>query len=516
MAEPAAKAVPAHDRALVPTAHPRLVLGAVLTISVCQFLDQMISNVALPHMRASLNASPETVTWVLTSFIIATAISAPINGWLADRIGSRNLFLGATALFLIASAACGAATTLPAMVAFRALQGVAAGFIGPMTQTILFDITPTSKHPGMTAIFSGVAMLAPLSGPFVGGYLTDTLNWRWCYYINLPIGIPALLLLWTQLPDRPRRDRPLDVTGFVSLALAIGAFQLMLDRGQSNGWFDSVEIITEAVIAVAALWVFSVHSFFAEQPLFPRALMSDKNFLGGCLQMMVIGLTVATVSAILPTFLQSLLGWPVILTGEAMAPRGLGTVCSTLIIGRLMRFVDLRVLIGAGFLTCGAATWAMTRWSAQVGWDEILIVTFFQGFGIGLTFSPMNLLTFGGLKADLRPDGASLLNLCRNIGGSVGITACVTLIARTQQTSHAELATHVTASTPLGPWEQLGLNADAILRMIDGEINRQAAMIAYLDCFLAIAIVLLVMALMPAFLRPLRRQGGETVHVPME
>jgi DHA2 family multidrug resistance protein len=398
----------AADRALVQVSNPLLVMISVITMGLCVYLDQTIANVALPHMRASLGASPETISWVLTSFIIATAITAPITGWMVDKLGSRMVYLGASALFLASSAACGAASSLSALVLFRMLQGVATGFIAPMTQMILFDISKPSEQAFMTSTYSAVAMVVPVSGPFVGAFLTDYLSWRWCFFINLVVGLPALVALAARLPTRPRQHRPLDVTGYASLAIAVGAFQMMLDRGQGNGWFDSTETIVEAVLAGGALWVFVVHSFFAERPLFPRALMRDSNFVAGCLQMMAIGMTVTTVAAILPTMLQTVMGWPVVFTGEAVAPRGFGTLVSTVLNGWLMRKIELRVLIAVGFAISAASTATMTSWSLQLHSNIMFWALLVQGIGMGLVFAPLNLIAFGGLETKYRPDGASL------------------------------------------------------------------------------------------------------------
>ena len=224
------------DRPLLEVRNRGLLLTAVMMVTVCQFLDATIANVALPHMQAALGAGVDSISWVLTSFIIAGAIAMPMTGWLSDKIGSRNLFIGATALFLIASAACGAATSLPAMIVFRIVQGTASAFMGPMTQTIMFDVSPPSKQAATMSQFGMLVMIAPISGPFLGGFLTDYLNWRWIFYVNLPIGIPALAVLWWLLPSRPAGQRRLDLFGFAFLGLGLGALQLILDRGQGEDW----------------------------------------------------------------------------------------------------------------------------------------------------------------------------------------------------------------------------------------------------------------------------------------
>ena len=486
--------------------HRGLLLMAVMMVSICQFFDATIANVALPYMRQELGASIETVSWVLTSFIIAGAIATPITGWLSDRIGSRNLFLGSTALFLIASAACGAASNLTEMVIFRAIQGVASAFIGPMTQTIMFDISPPSKQTQTMANFGMVVMIAPISGPFVGGFLTEYLNWRWIYYVNLPIGIPAFILMWWLLPSRPLAGRKLDKFGFAFLGLGLGALQLMLDRGEHADWFSSWEIIIEAIVVLSALWVFFIHSRTTDNPLFNAELFDNPSFTVSCAFMLVLGLTNISLSAVLPTMYQAIYHYPVMITGLLMAPRGFGVALSSLGGSRLLRIMDFRHMICIGYLITALSMWIMTTWSIEMDSTRILAASFIQGIGLGLVFSPMNLLAFSTMTPELRPDGASLLALFRNLGGSFGISAIVTLMARNQQISHADIAANVTqVSIP-------GVDIPAVVdkfpglggiipEMVNPEVTRQAYMIAYLDNFTLIGWVLLAVAPLSLFLK---------------
>ena len=496
-----AAAAPKLDQPLLVTRNRPLVLGAVMMVSMCQFFDATIANVALPHMRAALGASAESISWVLTSFIIAGAIGMPITGWLSDRVGSRNLFVGSTFVFLAASAACGAATSLPQMVVFRTLQGLAAAFLGPMTQTIMFDISPPSKQAATMSGFGMLVMVAPISGPFLGGYLTDYLNWRWIYYVNLPLGIPALAVLWFMLPSRKQIARPLDRMGFGTLALALGALQLMLDRGEHNGWFESSETWIEAVVAGTMLWMFVVHTAFTRRPLFSRRLFADPNFLVGCGMMMVLGVTNISLSAVLPTMYQTIYHYPVVFTGLLMAPRGFGVIASTLVTQRVMRRFDYRYLITLGYLMVSGSMWIMTTWSPEMDWHRIVMASFVQGLGLGMVFTPMNLIAFGALAPDLRPDGASLLGLFRSLGGSIGISVIFTLMAYNQQVSHSELVAHVTSMTDLSAMSG-GMRGEAGgLAMIEGVASQQSAMIAYLDNFKTIALLMVVVGLLPLFLK---------------
>jgi DHA2 family multidrug resistance protein len=502
------------DRPLLETKHRGLLLAGVMLVSICQFLDATIANVALPHMRAALGASPETISWVLTSFIIASAIATPVTGWLSDRIGSRNLFIGATALFLIASAACGAATSLGEMVAFRAVQGMAAGFIAPLTMTIMFDISAPSKQAMTMSYFSMIVMIAPISGPTIGGFLTEYVNWRWIFFVNLPFGIPALALMWWLLPSRPLVPRRFDVFGFSALAIGLGVLQLALDRGQNKDWLSSWEITTEFVIAFSALWIFVIHSIRAPHPLFRREIYSNVNFLIALGFMAIMGASVVGLSAILPMMYQSIYNYPVIDTGLLMAPRGVGVMISSYLAGRIIRNVDARYVITFGYLVAASGMWIMTFWSLDMDYHPILWAGFLQGVGFGLIVAPMNLLAFATLPPELRPDGSALMQLFRSIGGSIGISIIVTMLSRNQQRSHMEIGSHLTANSipavdlPAAIDRMQGMGA-GVMSAIDAEVSRQALMIAFLDNFYMIAFVLLLFAPLPLLLRKPREVDNE-------
>lgn len=494
------------DRPLLPSKHRGILLLGVMLVSISQFLDQTIANVALPFMKTALGASTDTISWVLTSFIIATAIFTPVTGWLSDRIGSRNLFLGATALFLVASALCGAATSLPEMVAFRAIQGMAAAFIGPLTMTIMFDISAPSKQAMTMALFSMIVMIAPISGPSLGGFLTEYLNWRWIFYVNLPIGIPALAILWWLLPSRAIERRPLDIAGFASIALALCAMQLALDRGQQEDWFNSWEIIIEAIVAVSCLWVFLVHTVQTKTPLFNPALFRNANFMISMGSMVIMGMAVVGLSSVLPMMFQTIYGYPVLETGMMMAPRGVGVMISAVFSGWFVRRYDARYLMCCGYLLAAGSMWYTTGWALVMDAWPILIASFIQGLGFGFIVSPMNLIAFATLPPALRPDGSSLMALSRSLGGSIGISVIVSMLARNQQVSHADLAAHITADIvpsidlPAVVGQVPGIG-NAVMAMIDGEVGRQALMIAFLDDFKLIAVMLLIFAPLPFILK---------------
>jgi MFS transporter, DHA2 family, multidrug resistance protein len=476
------------DKPLLESRRTGLLMAAVMVMSVCQFIDMTVANVALPHMQTSLNASMDTISWTLTSYIIAGVMVIPLTGWLSDRFGSRNLYIWASFLFLAASALCGAATSLTQMVLFRAIQGMGAAFVGSMSQTIMFDINPPSKQARAMSIWGMVVIIGPITGPFLGGYLTETLNWRWVFYINLPIGIPALAILAWLLPSRPLIQRKLDVFGASLLAVGLCALQLMLDRGQHKDWFESREIVVELIIALSAFWVFFIHNRSTPNRLFPSEMLQNSNFLIGVAFMVLMGIANVALSSMMPTLLQNIYRYDVMDTGLLMAPRGCGVMVTMMMVNILVKRFDGRKIVAAGYAIAAYSLWRMTGWSLEMNSDHIIIDGFVQGIGLGLVFMPMNMIAFSNLEPRFRPDGTTLLTLARNLGSSFGISVIVTMLARNIQISHADIAANLTSSSiptiDLGSAAAtLGTVGGGLMMMINGEVSRQAAMVAYLDNF---------------------------------
>lgn len=509
---------PPEDRPLLESKHTGLLMAAVMGMSVCQFLDITILNVALPHMQTSLNAGMDTISWVLTSYIIAGVLVLPLTGWLSDRLGSRNLFVGASILFVLSSMLCGVATSLSQMVIFRAIQGIASAFIGPMSQTIMFDINRPSKQARSMAIWGAVVMIGPISGPFIGGFLTEQLNWRWCFYVNLPIGIPAIAILWWLLPSRPVIKRQLDVFGAAMLGLGLGTLQLMLDRGGQNDWLESRETVGELIIALSALWIFFIHSRSVAHPLFDGKMVRDPNFLAGLAFMAILGVTNVALSAILPTLLQTVYGYDVMQAGILMAPRGLGVLVTMLLTTRLMGKIDTRIILSVGYVIAASSLWLMSGWSLEMGSREIIIGGFVQGLGLGFVFVPVNMIAFSTLSPFYRTDGTTLMTLFRNLGSSFGISVIITLLSRNIQTSHADIAANVTSFNmptidPSSTAAMMGSLGSAAMVMLNGEVTRQAAMIAYLDNFYMMFWLILAIAPLSWLLKkPTLRGMPEPVH----
>ena len=377
------------DRPALHTSNRPLLTVGVMAATIMQILDSTIANVALPHMQATLSATTDTITWVLTSYIVASAVAIPMTGWLADRIGSRKLFLASVVGFVAASMLCGLASTLPEMVAFRVLQGIAAAFMNPLSQTVMMDINPPSKQAAAMSIWGMGVMVGPILGPVIGGWLTENYNWRWVFYVNVPIGIACFAVLWALLPSRPITKRRFDLFGVSMLALAISALQLMLDRGTNADWFNSTEIWIYAALAASAAWMFGAHLFTARNPMFDRSLFANRNLMTGIFFMLVTGVLMMATMALLPPMLQTLFGYPVLDTGLLLVPRGVGIVMSMAVAGRLIaRGVDPRILVGSGLAIAAATLWEMTTWTLMMGASRFVVTGLIQGVGLGLIFIP--------------------------------------------------------------------------------------------------------------------------------
>src|SRR5919107_5556009 len=328
----------------LPTGERLIVTIGVMMAVLLQVLDTTIANVALPHMAADLSATQDQINWVLTSYIVASAIALPISGWLADRVGRKRLLLVSVVGFTIASMLCASAVSLTEMVLFRALQGISGAFIVPLAQATLFDINPREKHGQAMALFGGGVMIGPILGPVLGGWLTDNYNWRWVFLVNLPVGILCILIMMRFMPKTETHERKFDMFGFALLAIALGALQFCLDRGEQKDWFTNWEIIIAAGIAIAAGWMFLVHMITAKHPLFERSMFADRNFATGMIFMAITGVLLLAGLALLPPLLQNMYGYSVLQSGFLTAPRGIGTLISMLMAGRLVGKVDARLL----------------------------------------------------------------------------------------------------------------------------------------------------------------------------
>jgi MFS transporter, DHA2 family, multidrug resistance protein len=481
--------------------HRGMITACAILATVLQLLDQTIANVALPYMQGSFSASFDEITWVLTSYITASAIMTAPVGWLAARYGRKPLYVVCIIGFTATSMLCGAAQSLEQMVVFRVFQGVFGAALVPLSQATLLDIYPPERRGFAMAIWGVGVMLGPIMGPTVGGWLTEVYNWRYVFYINLPFGILAAAGLMIFLPggDEHRPQR-FDWLGFSVLATGIGALQLLLDRGHDQDWFTSKEIITEAVFAGLGFYLFLVHAASARQPLLRPALFRDLNFTSGVLLMFMVGIFMVSSLALMTPWLQILSQYPVETAGLIMAPRGLGSCVTTLATGRLASRVDARLLVGIGLVMLSYSYFLMSRWTPDVSEHEIIVAIIIQGGAMGLLFTPIQILAFVTLPPAMRTEGAALFSLLRNLGAAIGVSVASSMVARNAQALHEMIGDTVTpfnralqVAGPIHRWLDPATRHGA--ELLNGIINQQAQIVSYADVYL-----LLIMTTVPAWL----------------
>ncbi|MDD5249075.1 MAG: DHA2 family efflux MFS transporter permease subunit [Rhodocyclaceae bacterium] len=467
--------------------HRGFVTLSVMLATIMQALDTTIANVALPHMQGTMGATQDQIAWVLTSYIVAAAIVMPLTGILVARLGRKRLFMWSVAGFTVASMLCGAAQNLPEIVMFRLLQGVFGASLVPLSQSVLLDAYPREQHGSAMALWGVGVMVGPILGPSLGGWLTEYYNWRWVFYINLPFGLLAWFGLAAFVHETPLdRSRRFDLLGFAFLSVAIGALQMMLDRGESLNWFASREIAVEAMLAGLGLYLFVAHIFTHDQPFIEPGLFRDRNFSVGLVFIFNVGVVLFATMALLPPFMQNLMGYPVIDIGFLLVPRGIGTLIAMITVGRLSRRVDARHMIFVGFVLTTLSLWEMTHFTADVGGWDIVRTGITQGLGIGLTYVPLTTISFSTLATHFRNEGTALFNLMRNIGSSIGISVVMTYLAQRTQANHAAFAGYINPFRPAFATATAGayhLASPQGLAAINAEVTRQAATLAYLQDF---------------------------------
>ncbi|WP_229261595.1 MDR family MFS transporter [Duganella margarita] len=495
----------------------RMITVSIMLATIIQALDGTIANVALPHMQGSLSASQDQITWVLTSFIVAAAIATPLTGWLCDRYGQKNIFLTSVAGFTIASVLCGLSGTLSEIVIARLLQGVFGAALVPLSQATLLDINPREKHGSAMAVWGMGVMIGPILGPTLGGWLTDSYDWRWVFFINIPIGAMAFYGIWRYIrqTDAPRKMK-FDAFGFATLSLAIGALQMLLDRGEQNDWFSATETWVEAIIlALSFAWLVA-HTATrpAGKSFFDYRLLKNANYVSGLLFIFIVGLVLFATRALTPSMLQSLMGYPAKIAGLVTAPSGIGTMIAMMMVGRLVGKVDLRLLLAIGFAITAFSLWQMTRYTLVLSQSDIVWPGVIQGLGLGLVFVPLSAATFATLSPEMRAEGTAIYSLIRNIGSSIGIALVQTLLVRNTQTVHASLTDHITTTNPALLDNLATPQAAAAL---NNEITRQASMIAYVDDFWLMFILTLCVIPLLMLIRPPAKSAPVTVdHAAMD
>ncbi len=503
---------------------PRLnrvaITASITCATIMQGVDTTIANVALPHIQGSLSCSQDQIAWVVTSYIVAAAIMTPLTGWLAGRLGIKWVFFASVVGFTLASALCGAATSLLQLVLYRLLQGICGAALVPLSQSVLLRSNPPERHGRAMAIWGIGTMLGPIIGPALGGWLTDNFTWRWVFLINLPVGVlcAAGILIFIHDDRHGHRDR-FDFFGFGALSLAVGAAQMMLDRGELKDWFGSTEIWVEAIVAALCFYLFIVHTATTTASSFlNRSMLKDTNFTAGIILMFFVGIILNGTMVLLPTMMQTLMNYPVVTAGFVMAPRGLGTLISMVVVARIIGKVDTRLIIFAGLALTAISLWQMTGFSLYMNTNLLLVSGTLQGVGLGFVFTPLSVAAFSTLSRLHLTQGTAIFSLMRNIGGSVGVSIVEALFVENTQIIHSRLAEHIRPDNPLAQAPMLAapysLTVSTGIAALNAEITRQAQMIAYINNFYFMAImILMTMPLLLLLRRPSRIAKGPAVAI---
>jgi DHA2 family multidrug resistance protein len=444
----------------------------------------------------------------------------PLSGWLSQKIGRKQMFLISIVGFTVASMACGLSTSLPEIVIFRLLQGMAGATTMPLSQTVMLDLYPPKQIPTVMALWSASVVLGPIIGPAAGGWLTENASWRWVFFINVPLGALSFLgLLFFMSPDKGGRQRPFDFVGFGGIVMFVGGLQLMLDRGPSQDWFASSEIWTETVVMIIGLWIFVVQTMTAKQPFFDRALAKDRNFVGTTVFGFFVGALLFAVTALLPTLMQNLLGYSALQSGYASMPRGIGSLVGFLLMPLLLRRFSPRLVVLTGVLISLFAVWQMIGFDLSMTSKQIVLAGLTQGVGSGLLFAPMSVLAYVTLNPKHRPEGTTVSTMVRTLGSSVGISIMEATLIRQSAAAHAVLAGHIATGDPMiratlpaamDPSTGIGL------QLLNGEVTRQAAMIAYDQVFSYMFLTTLLLFPLLMLIRPARAASGVTLEAASE
>lgn len=487
--------------ALPDPATRNLVTASMMLAAVLVTLEATIANVALPHIQSSVAASPEQIVWVVTSYVVASAIATPLSGWLAMRYGRKEVMVISVAGFTVASIACGMASDLYGLVAFRIVQGFSGAAIVPLCQATLLDINPPEKHGQAMALYGMGSMVGGIIGPALGGWLTDWLSWRAVFLVNVPFGALACIGMYLFMEkSRKRREARFDLFGFLSLSIFLASLQLMIDRGQQLDWFDSWEICIEATLMAAFGYVFLVHIFTAQSAFIRPVLFRDRNFAIGSIVSTLLGVLVFGAMPLIGIMLQQVLHYPVLLAGLVQAPRGVTTMISMILAVKLMGRIDTRIILLGGLIAAGAGFLMMSGMSLESRQNEVILSGILLSLGSGLIFVPLTTIVFSTLNPALRDEGAALFALVRNIGSSVGISVLQIMTIRNGAVVQSRLGEGLRPDNPLmemhSPGFDFGMSAS--VAGLHHEVARQAMMVAYIDSYwllflLSIAMLPLVM-----------------------
>jgi DHA2 family multidrug resistance protein len=513
-----------------PSFNPWLIAAAVMLATFMEVLDTSVANVALPHIAGNLSATPEESTWVLTSYLVSNAIILPATNWLSRYFGRKRFLIFCIVIFTLSSALCGAAASLGMLIFARILQGAGGGALQPIAQSVLLESFPPEKRGSAMAVFGMGIVVAPIIGPTLGGWITDNYSWRWIFYINVPVGILAVLMANAFVEDPPyiKNQKPgrIDYIGFGLMALGLASLQLVLDKGQEEDWFQSNMITLVTILAVIAIIAFVIWELRSSEPIVNLRILGNRNFAVGVMLMTIMGIVLYGTIALLPLFLQTLLGYPAVQSGMAVSPRGIGSIISMIIIGRLIGKIDSRYLIMFGFTVLGYSTWLFSDINLQISMGNIVWPSIISGLAMGFVFVPLTTTAMGMLSNEQMGNASGVFNLMRNTGGSIGIAAVTTFLARGAQTHLAQMIPNLSPYNPIFQQRlqqmQYGFAARSgspfaatqqAYGAIYGTAVKQAMVMSYIDNFrlLAFLCVLCVPATL-LFKRVKARKGPVAMH----
>jgi DHA2 family multidrug resistance protein len=516
-----------------PSVNPWMVAVSVMLATFMVVLDSSVANVALPHIAGNLSASTDESTWVLTSYLVSNAIMLPASGWIARRIGRKRLLMISILVFTAASLLCGLSFSMPMLIVARVLQGVGGGGMQPLAQSILLESFPPEQHGTAMAVYGMGIVVAPVIGPTLGGWITDSYSWRWIFYINLPVGLLALFMANLFIEDPPYLRQAfrgaIDYLGFGLMAIWLGTLQLVLDKGQEADWFAATWIRWTIGASVIALLGFILREFMSREPIVQLRILAERNFGVGTLITGLYGFTLYGVTALLPLFLQTVMGYPALDSGLAVSPRGIGSIISMLLVGFLVNRIDSRVLLASGFVILGYSTFLLSRVNLDISMGSVVWPNLINGFAGGFIFVPLTTMAMGRLRKEQIGNAAGIYNLMRNIGGSIGIATVTTMLVRGSQIHQNYLAANLTADTPGAMQALQGLQAkfqvagasassahQEALGALYRSVQQQAAVLSYADNFRLMAFLSLLCIPLVVFLRRLQHSGQRRTEVSSE
>ena len=462
------------------------VVVAVMVATIMEVLDMTIINISLPNMGGQLGASTSQMSWALTSYIVAAAIAMPLTGYFSDKLGRKRYLMMAMVGFIVSSALCGIATSLPELVLYRLLQGLSGAALVPISQAVMMDLYPPEEHGKAMAIWAMGIMTAPILGPVIGGWLTDNLSWRWSFFINIPVGIIALWLAWRHMEETPLKPRNMDWVGFCAMFLAIGGLQYLLDKGNEEDWLDSSVIRwTVAITSFGLVWLLTHIIRKKDQPIFDPRLFTDRNFVLSSVAMLSVGMALFGSITLQPLYFEHVLGYDTTSAGLYMIPRGIASMVSMMLVSQLVDKIDARYLIGFGAMMGVIGSWGMTMYPLEANSFSLIWPTLFQGFGMGFIFIPINGIAYSTLPKDLITEASGVFSLIRTIGNAIGISIVIMLYTRGMQYGWNHLIEHVTPYSAavdqyLAPLH-MNKNTPEAMGLIAQQVAHQSQALALID-----------------------------------